>query len=98
MVQGTSSRDVHLCSAPRQGLALPLQPRHFLPGCVPQGQGMDTQISRFTELWLAGLFAIISGVCIFNAEGVPLLEFAIAPFSTEISQQARSAPWRRAGV
>ncbi|KAG2483904.1 hypothetical protein HYH03_017226 [Edaphochlamys debaryana] len=54
---------------------------------LPQGQGLDTQISRFTEIWLAALFAIATAVTTFNALGVPLLEFAVAPFEVAIEQQ-----------
>lgn len=53
---------------------------------LPQGRGVD-QISKFTEVWLAALFAIATAVTTFNASGVPLLEFFIAPFSTQVSQQ-----------
>ncbi|GLI60429.1 hypothetical protein VaNZ11_002582 [Volvox africanus] len=54
---------------------------------LPQGRGLDTQISKFTEIWLACLFALATAVTSFNAAGVPLLEFAIAPFTTTITQQ-----------
>ncbi|GLC33972.1 hypothetical protein PLESTB_000824100 [Pleodorina starrii] len=54
---------------------------------LPQGRGLDTQISRFTEIWLASLFALVTAVTSFNSAGVPLLEFFIAPFTTTITQQ-----------
>lgn len=54
---------------------------------LPTGAGLDVQVSRFTEIWLASLFAIATAVTAFNANGVPLLEWVIAPFSTEITQQ-----------
>ncbi|KAG2430753.1 hypothetical protein HYH02_013592 [Chlamydomonas schloesseri] len=54
---------------------------------LPQGRGLDTQISRFTEIWLAALFALATAVTTFNSAGVPLLEFFIAPFTTVITQQ-----------
>ncbi|KXZ55018.1 hypothetical protein GPECTOR_3g180 [Gonium pectorale] len=54
---------------------------------LPQGRGLDTQISKFTEVWLAVLFALATAVTSFNSAGMPLLEFFIAPYSTTISQQ-----------
>lgn len=36
------------------------------------------------QVWLAALFAIATAVTTFNASGVPLLEFFIAPFSTQV--------------
>jgi hypothetical protein len=39
------------------------------------------------QIWLAVLFAVLTGVTTLNSNGVPLLQFLIDPFRTPITQQ-----------
>jgi hypothetical protein len=39
------------------------------------------------KFWLAGLFAVLTAVTTANANGVPLLQFLIDPFHTELQAQ-----------
>ena len=46
-------------------------------------------IPFFCQVWLATLFALLTAVTTLNANGVPLLQFLVDPFHTEISTQVR---------
>ena len=52
---------------------------------LPRGSSNEGSISKLTEVWLAVLFAVLSAVTTANANGVPLFQFLVDPFHTEIS-------------
>lgn len=66
-----------------------LEDREGKPTAVvlPGANANEGSISKVTEIWLAVLFAVLTTVTTANSNGVPLLQFLIDPFHTEIRPQ-----------
>ena len=53
----------------------------------PRNSADEGSISKITEVWLAVLFAVLTVVTTANANGVPLFQFLVDPFLTEIKPE-----------
>eukprot|EP00798_Chlamydomonas_sp_ICE-L_P006603 gene6603-3257_t len=54
---------------------------------LPRSLSDDGRITKFTEVWLTVLFAIMTALTTLNANNVPILQFALDPYGTELNIQ-----------
>ncbi|KAF5840237.1 hypothetical protein DUNSADRAFT_17340 [Dunaliella salina] len=52
---------------------------------LPKGAGSE-RISRFTENWVAATFALFTLLTTLNANNVPIIQWLLYPFNTELSR------------